>query len=392
MTNWLYDVAKKGEFFCVSTTSWLKSPTGSGIPFSWDRYNIDEPDYMFQPLDKNEIPLCLVNTGDIAARVKVIKTGNPEINDFEISYDNQTWEQYEITTDSQYIDLINYGDKVFFRGNVSSKDHDNYIQFITHYGYGVFDENIKIKAYGNVNSILIKDTYSYFYDIREKPYCFYKLFNNCKFLVKAPLLIATKLANNCYESMFSSCYKLNILPKLPAVDLADSCYAFMFHECLAITETIELPATIMQSNCYESMFGYCSSLLKVNRISAITLATECFIRMFTNCTSLKTVTDFEFSTTASGCCYYIFRDCTSLEKAPLLPAKKLAGNSYYYMFSGCNKLNYIKCLATDISATDCTTNWLNRVSATGDFYAMAATNWSVDINGIPVGWTRYDIE
>lgn len=392
VTNWLYDVAKKGEFFCVSTTQWSSSPTGSGIPFGWDRYNIDEPDYIFQPLDKNEIPLCLVNTGDIAARVRVIKTGNPEINDFEISYDNQTWEQYEITTDSQYIDLNNYGDKVFFRGNVSSKDHDNYIQFITHYGYGVFDENIKIKAYGNVNSILIKDTYSYFYDIREKSYCFYKLFSNCKFLVKAPLLIATKLANNCYESMFSACHKLSMLPKLQALELADYCYAFMFNDCQMITETIELPATAMKECCYQMTFGYCSSLLKVNRISAKTLAVACFHSMFYKCKSLKAVTDFEFSTTATNCCYTMFNECISLERAPLLPAAEMAATCYYGMFNGCSKLNYIKCLATSTSGTDCMQDWLKDVSATGDFYCIKESVWDIGKDGIPVGWIRHDIE
>ena len=61
------------------------------------------------------------------------------------------------------------------------------------------------------------------------------------------------------------------------------------------------------------------------------------------------------------------------------------------MFNGCNKLNYVKCLATDISAANCTASWLEGVATTGDFYTPAATNWTTDESGIPTGWTRHDI-
>ena len=87
----------------------------------------------------------------------------------------------------------------------------------------------------------------------------------------------------------------------------------------------------------------------------------------------------------------MFDGCISLTQAPELPANKLVNSCYRQMFSGCNKLNYVKCSATDISATDCTTNWLGDVSKTGDFYCLSKTEWSSDENGIPVGWLRYDI-
>ena len=59
------------------------------------------------------------------------------------------------------------------------------------------------------------------------------------------------------------------------------------------------------------------------------------------------------------------------------------------MFKGCTKLNSVTCLATDISATDCTTDWLSGVAATGTFTKAAAmTDWTVDsASGIPAGWT-----
>ena len=61
------------------------------------------------------------------------------------------------------------------------------------------------------------------------------------------------------------------------------------------------------------------------------------------------------------------------------------------MFKGCRALNYVKCLATDISASSCVTGWLGNVQPTGDFYTPAATNWLRNEDGIPTGWTRHDI-
>ena len=86
-----------------------------------------------------------------------------------------------------------------------------------------------------------------------------------------------------------------------------------------------------------------------------------------------------------------FYNCKSLTQAPELPATTLAERCYIYMFMGCDKLNYVKCLATDISAVNCTTNWFYGVSSTGDFYTLAATNWTAGNDGIPLGWTRHDI-
>ena len=65
------------------------------------------------------------------------------------------------------------------------------------------------------------------------------------------------------------------------------------------------------------------------------------------------------------------------------------------MFSGCSSLNYVKCLATDMSAAGCTNNWLGSVAATGTFVKAAAADWSgmttsIDVAGIPEGWTVED--
>jgi hypothetical protein len=84
----------------------------------------------------------------------------------------------------------------------------------------------------------------------------------------------------------------------------------------------------------------------------------------------------------------MFRGCSSLTTAPTLPATTLEGGCYDSMFSGCAKLNYIKMLATDISATDCLANWVDGVASTGTFVKHTnMTSLPTGTSGIPTGWT-----
>ena len=83
----------------------------------------------------------------------------------------------------------------------------------------------------------------------------------------------------------------------------------------------------------------------------------------------------------------MFSGCTSLTVAPTLPATTLRANCYQAMFEGCSALARVKCLATNLSPTDCTTNWLSNVSATGVFIKNAAmTSWPKGDSGIPYDW------
>ena len=51
-------------------------------------------------------------------------------------------------------------------------------------------------------------------------------------------------------------------------------------------------------------------------------------------------------------------------------------------------MNYIKCLATDISANSCISNWVSGVSPTGTFVKSAnMDSWPTGVSGIPSGWT-----
>ena len=91
-------------------------------------------------------------------------------------------------------------------------------------------------------------------------------------------------------------------------------------------------------------------------------------------------------------CEFMFENCSNLTTAPELPATTLAEKSYWCMFSGCTLLNEIKCNATDISATDCTEEWLDGVASSGTFYKNAnMSSWTTGISGIPSNWTTQNI-
>jgi hypothetical protein len=58
------------------------------------------------------------------------------------------------------------------------------------------------------------------------------------------------------------------------------------------------------------------------------------------------------------------------------------------MFLGCSNLNYIKMMATDISATVCMDLWVSGVASSGIFVKNPAATWTkTGSSGIPSGWT-----
>jgi len=139
----------------------------------------------------------------------------------------------------------------------------------------------------------------------------------------------------------------------------------MFYGCTSLTEAPALPATKLINRCYYYMFQGCQSLTKAPELPATTLDENCY--------------------------YYMFSGCQSLTKAPELPATTLAGSCYCGMFEGCQSLKEVRVSATK-TARFALDNWLDGVSATGDFYCDPnATIFPTGISGIPSGWTRHDI-
>ena len=219
-------------------------------------------------------------------------------------------------------------------------------------------------------------------------YCYSSMFAGCKSLITVPELPATTLATNCYYNMFKNCTSLTTAPTLPATTLANSCYRDMFYGCTSLATAPELPATTLQYQCYNSMFYGCTKLTQAPVLPATTLANRCYYYMFEGCSSLSTAPALPATNLTQDCYNSMFSNCTSLTTAPELPAEILDSGCYSYMFYGCTKLKYIKCLATDISATNCTYNWVNGVASTGTFVKAAVIeSWTTGDSGIPTGWT-----
>ena len=222
--------------------------------------------------------------------------------------------------------------------------------------------------------------------------CYLSMFFGCTSLTTAPTLPATTLASHCYHYMFLGCTSLTTAPTLPATTLASHCYYFMFQDCTSLTTAPQLPATTLANQCYRAMFDGCTSLTTAPQLPATTLADSCYELMFRDCTSLTTAPQLPATTLEYACYADMFNGCTSLESAPQLPATTLADRCYDNMFNGCTSLKYIKMIATDISASDCLSLWVENVAPTGTFIKSAEnTVIPIDsVHGIPAGWTVYN--
>ena len=223
--------------------------------------------------------------------------------------------------------------------------------------------------------------------------CYVQMFDGCTGLVDLSSfrLPATTMAQTSYAGMFENCSNLEVPPTLPATTLAQGCYEFMFSMCVKLRTAPSLPATTMDESCYAWMFQRCYSLTTPPTLPSTTLAKGCYYQMFWDCTGLTTTPALQATTVAEECYYRMFDGCTNITTAPDLNAPVLAKKSYYAMFRGCSRLNSVKCLATDHSATDCTTNWLYGVANSGTFTKAAATNWSTGVDGIPNNWAIVDV-
>jgi len=224
--------------------------------------------------------------------------------------------------------------------------------------------------------------------------CYRQMFHGCTSLTTAPQeLPATTLASACYREMFYRCTSLTTAPsQLPATTLDGSCYYYMFQGCTSLTTAPQLPATSLGASCYRGMFSGCTSLTTApSQLPATTLTQYCYRDMFRGCTSLTTAPELPATTLAIECYRDMFNGCTSLTTAPQLPATTLTVSCYEGMFQDCRSLNLITCLATDISASLCTANWVTGVAPTGTFTKAASmTSWTTNFDGIPNGWTVQD--
>ena len=198
-----------------------------------------------------------------------------------------------------------------------------------------------------------------------------------------------EISGNC--NLKGNCLSL-IFGDSPKYDLSSypSCFSYTFSNCKGIksVERSFLPATTLADNCYSNMFYNCTSLTTAPELPATTLTNLCYYGMFSGCTSLTTIPELPATTLTGNCYANMFSGCTNLTTAPELLAKTLEDNCYRNMFRNCTKLNYIKMLATDISASWCLEGWVYNVASTGTFVKDPnMTTLLTGSSGIPSGWT-----
>lgn len=325
-------------------------------------------------------------------------------NTYYTSTDLNTWTEYYGTQSW----TLNTGQKLYFKstahlwydgnidvGNVGWKPR----------GWRFYSTNL-CNISGNIMSLFYGDEFAGKTVFpSSSPYTLHSFFREFDKLFDSKYLVlpanarasGTYIINGlpplCYMYMFEGCTSLVNAPLLlPADILSDRCYCEMFSGCTSLITAPSISATTVENNCCYRMFYGCTSLVNAPAIlPATTLANACYANMFEGCTSLVTAPALPATTLDTTCYAYMFRGCTSLVNAPELPATTLQNYCYQYMFYNCNKLNYIKCLATDISAYRCILVWLANVAASGTFVKAASMNsWPTGASGIPSGWTVQD--
>lgn len=221
-----------------------------------------------------------------------------------------------------------------------------------------------------------------------------QMFANCTSLVMVPEIIINYAGYQTHQYMFSGCSSLIDASRIKMpTDIRDGlAFRFMFDGCTNLKNVPALPATTMTHNCYNSMFRGCTSLEYAPTLPATTLANNCYFQMFDGCQSLKKCPELPATTLATSCYEFMFYNCISLTDSPYLGATTLVDKCYRYMFNKCYKLDYIECLATDISASQCTDHWVEDVASSGTFVKDPnMQNWLLDsVDGIPVGWSDPD--
>ena len=188
----------------------------------------------------------------------------------------------------------------------------------------------------------------------------------------------TKFADNAFRSAFSNGLCVDAVSTPAVVDWVD----------IDPADSLILPS-FTSSQCYREMFRNCSSLTSVPDLPAETASPGCYWNMFRLCNGVTYGNiNLGATTMATDCCRELFRQCGNLTSAPILRATTLEARCYQQMFSDCTKLPSITCLATDISATNCTYGWLSGLpnNNTRTFYRASDITWPRNANGIPSNW------
>ena len=268
----------------------------------------------------------------------------------------------------EYIQFYNHSEQL-------SKSNNDYVNFAL---------TGQIEAQGNIQSLL---------NFRENApaYCFRKLFQNCKALVKAPKVFpATMAFSFAYAGMFSKAGITN-MPKIEATFLQSQACFYMFEEC-PIEYGLDLPATTIGYDSYGYMFKNCTSLKSSGEILVTKFSnTTACISMFEGRSNLKTGPSILRVTDPQRYSYQsMFSGCSKLEKAPILPMTTLYTECYKNMFNGCSSLKEYQVAFTSWPTNNATNNWVSGAKNTSDviFKCPAALDTTTKDNShVLSNWT-----
>lgn len=357
-------------------------------------------------------------------------------NNVEYKIGNDAWQTLSA---GESTPTVPQGKKIKWRGKLTNPVID--------VGIGTFSSTGRYNAEGNPLSLVL---YNKFVGVRVMPnkiYLFCRLFYQDTNLVstKNLKLICNNLRQYCYKETFRECTSLVESCDLPAEVASVRSYDSMYYGCTSLIKApyIGLLYVAAEGICYQMFYG-CNNLKSIERIPnggnirythsymfyncssleyipQVTLALRhsCNQSMFQECTSLVDASNITFKQFAGqedvSCCAYMFNGCTSLvippkeirldnpinysqfrgmflgctslTKSPDLYIPKLPTLCFYQMFDGCSSLQRIKCLATDMTGSNCLQNWVRGVSSTGTFIKHPDATWVTGASGIPSGWT-----
>ena len=326
--GWLNNVAASGTVYNNGGIS-LPKNSPSGIPSGW---TVVEPDYFY-----------VENTygGGNTISVKQTITGSPDSSLYsktlQYSKDKTNWSTITLSS-TAYTITLNQGERVYFRGNEGVLNYyakDGAIQAITNI-LGTQTHTIG----GNINTLVNYITPN---NLTLPQGVFAGLFQNNTTITSAETLTLPPSSDGslsifAYCLMFSGCSALITAPsEIPATKQGHASCGKMFLDCIQLKTPPALPATILANYCYTDTF----------------------------------------------------HGCTSLVNPPELPATTLVNSCYRRIFQGCSSLNSITVYADDISATNCTFNWLSGVASSGTFNNYGSATYTANSpSGIPTGWTE----
>lgn len=203
-----------------------------------------------------------------------------------------------------------------------------------------------------------------------------------------------------YQCMFYGNSSLYSAPALPVPEdgvIPELCFANMFNKCSFMNDISEIQTLFangvtLSGSSMMQMFYQCTQLtstptIKINKFTGSSACNA----MFYQCTALTTnnITLADDCNTTALCMKQMFFQCAALTSIPVLTPKVIAESAYLSLVAGAKKINYIKCLATDISAENATYNWVAEVASSGTFVRPAASAdiWTSGVSGIPSGWS-----